>query len=136
MVLVVILFLKEVYGYLFYESYPATITSYSEYNSTNKDGVVTQKHSAIYLLEVDEKNISIEEGNYVYGELKPIGSKVKVFYRDEDIIEYNLRELLFSFLGKLVFSIFILFYIRKQEFPDKLVLPNGFNEDEIIEEDE
>lgn len=37
MVLVVILFLKEVYGYLFYESYPATITSYVEYNVTNKD---------------------------------------------------------------------------------------------------
>ena len=136
LIVIAYFFLKDVYAYLFYPSYMAKIVDYEEYNSTNKDDVAIQNHSAVYCLKINGKKITIEEGGYAEGKLRVIGSDVEVLYRDEEIVEYNLTNLLFSFLGTMVASIFIFLHIRKEEFPDNLVVSLNFNEDEIIEEED
>ena len=129
-------FLKEVYRYVAEPTYVATIVNYEEYNSTQKDGKITQNYSAIYSLEVDGKKVLIEEGNFIKGKRQSIGTKVEVLYQDEDVIEYNLKELFFYFMQILFGSLFILYHIKKEEFPDNLTLPIiDVNEDELVEEE-
>ena len=130
----VYLFFKELYAYLFYPLYPATIERYEEYNSTDKDGVLTQNHSVVYRFEVDGKKIFIEEGGFEEGKLRAVGTKVEIFYKNKEVVEYNLENLFFSFLKTLFGSLFMLFHILKGEFPSKLVLPS-LEEDEVIEEE-
>ena len=133
-ILFVYLFLKELYAYLFYPSYPAIIEYYEEYNTTNKNGVLTKKYSAVYRFEADGKKMLIEEGGFEKGKLREIGAEVEVFYKNEELVEFNFNNLVRSFFTMLFGSLFILFHIKNEEFPSKLVLPS-LEEDEIIEEE-
>lgn len=133
-VFLVYLFLKDVYAYLFYPVYPATIEYYAEYNSTDKNGVLTQNYSVVYSFIVDDRNITIEEGSFEKGKRRDKGTKVEVFYKNGEVLESNFDNLVYSFFSMLVGSLFMLFYIKKEEFPSTLVIPY-VEEDEIIDEE-
>ena len=50
------------------------------------------------------------------------------------MLESNFDNLVYSIFSMLVGSLFMLFYIEKEEFPSKLVIPR-LEEDEVIDEE-